>query len=176
MLRLYLVRHGIAEDVPEGTRFADPTRPLTEKGRRRFRRIAHRLARLGDEIDSIYTSPALRAVQTAELLAAALHQDAVRVLDELRSDGAATALLERLQDLSGGGIALVGHKRQLCELAALLAHSTDEEAAQIKFRRGAIVRIDLIGRQGAAGKPRWWIRPANGSLCEGLPVDADLAG
>ena len=84
MIRVFLVRHGIAADAAPGQ--PDESRPLTAKGRRRFRRTARAFARLGERVDKLITSPLVRAVQTAEILARALRQDEVGVLEELRSE------------------------------------------------------------------------------------------
>jgi phosphohistidine phosphatase len=190
VLRVYLVRHAIAEDAPADAGLVDAFRPLTAKGRRRFKRVARRLADLDEPVESIFTSPALRAVQTAELLAATLGVEEVRVLDELRPDCAAAELFARLSVGAGGagfagdgrraqlaardraGVALVGHKRQLGELAAMLADSSADEAMRLHFRRGSIARIDVPElRAGAHGRPRWWLQPASGSRRHGLPLE-----
>lgn len=171
-MRLYLVRHAIAEDSPKGARFADPVRALTAKGRRRFRRSARRFAELGEEVDAIFTSPVLRAVQTAEILAGALHSDDVQVMDELHPDGAPAPLLSRLARLSARSVALVGHNRLLCEIAAMLADVPFEDAARIRLKRGSILRID-VRKLGAAasGKARWWLAADGDSPLAGLPLD-----
>jgi phosphohistidine phosphatase len=170
-MRLYLVRHAIAEDAPEGNPFADPLRALTPKGRRRFRRSARRLRNLGEKVDAICTSPLLRAVQTAEMLGALLGLDEVRPLDELRPDAATGPLVARLRTLDARGVALVGHKRLLCELAALLTGMPLEESTHLRVRRGAILRIDVRSlATEPSGRPRWWIQPVSASVCEGLPL------
>jgi broad specificity phosphatase PhoE len=70
---VWLVRHG---DCYEGlTEAADP--PLSEVGREQARRLAARLARL--EITAVYSSPLLRARQTA-----AAFSDSVRLDPRLR--------------------------------------------------------------------------------------------
>jgi phosphohistidine phosphatase len=84
MIAIYLVRHGIAVDHQDRGPLADDDRPLTDKGRRRFRRAARAFARLGETPDFVFTSPLVRAAQTAELLVAALRKDSVGVLEELR--------------------------------------------------------------------------------------------
>ena len=64
MIAVHLVRHGVAADAREGE--PDAHRALTEKGRRRFRRLARAFARLteGEPAPSlILTSPLVRAVQ-----------------------------------------------------------------------------------------------------------------
>src|SRR5579884_1099426 len=60
---LVLLRHGIAEDSsPEKN---DLARELTPKGRRRMKEIAKGIARAFPEAEAIYSSPAVRALQTA---------------------------------------------------------------------------------------------------------------
>ena len=66
---LVLLRHGIAEDAKEGQ--DDLDRQLTDKGRRRMESIAAGLARVFPEAEAIYSSPAIRAMQTAEPVAKA---------------------------------------------------------------------------------------------------------
>jgi len=64
---LVLLRHGIAEDAREGQ--DDLDRQLTAKGRKRMDAIAAGLARIFPEAEAIYSSPAVRAIQTAEPVA-----------------------------------------------------------------------------------------------------------
>jgi len=68
--RLYVVRHAVAED--QSADGDDRSRRLTGKGRRRFAKLVRRLVRAGLEIDVVATSPLVRTVETAELLAAGL--------------------------------------------------------------------------------------------------------
>ena len=69
-MKLLIIRHAIAvsrnsADLP------DDERPLTGRGRRRFRKAADGLARIVDRPDVLLTSPLRRAVQTAEIAAKA---------------------------------------------------------------------------------------------------------
>jgi phosphohistidine phosphatase len=171
MVRLYLVRHAIAEEPAEGAPLADAFRALTAKGRRRFRRSARGFARLGEDVELICSSPILRAVQTAELLAAALGQDDVRVLEELGRNGPVTSLLVKLSTLGVGSVALVGHRRLLKELAVMLSGVAFGTAARVRFKRGAIARIDVRKMSADSGEPRWWLAPAGKPLRDGLPLD-----
>jgi phosphohistidine phosphatase len=171
MVRLYLVRHAAAEELPEGMRFADPQRALTVRGRRRFRRSARIFARLDEEVGLILASPLLRSVQTAELLASALRKDEVRVLDKLLPEAEVPMLLERLSALAETSVALVSHKRLLCKLAVVLAGVPLEDATRLQLKHGAIARIDVRTLSaGASGKPRWWLGPAAESIQSGLPL------
>ena len=156
MMRLYLIRHAVAEEA-EG-RFLDPLRALTAKGRRRFRRSARAFADLGEAVDAICTSPMLRSVQTAEILAGALRHDEVRILDELRPDAAVDPLLARLAEMEFASVALVGHKRLLSELAAELVGADD--ASRMRMKHGVISRIDVRKLSESSAKPRWRLTPA----------------
>ena len=84
MLHLWLVRHGESTWNAAGRvqGWADP--PLTERGIRQARRVAERLSTL--EVTALYTSPQVRAVQTAEVIAEATGV-APRVDARLREHG-----------------------------------------------------------------------------------------
>jgi len=170
MIRVFLVRHGIAADAAPGQ--PDESRPLTAKGRRRFRRTAQAFARLGERVDKLITSPLVRAVQTAEILARALRQDEVGVLEELRSEVPPAklfgALSQRIED--GEGVGLVGHDPQMTKLVAALAQLDGNDADRIAFAKGGIVRIDVDAFPPAKNKPRWHLEPRAESAEAGLPL------
>ena len=64
---LYILRHGIAEDeAPKGD---DGARRLTPRGRAKMRAVAAGMRALGLRYDVILTSPLVRAVETAAILA-----------------------------------------------------------------------------------------------------------
>ena len=176
MIHIYLVRHGIALDHEDRGALADDDRPLTAKGRIRFRRSARAFARLGEPPDFIFTSPLARAVQTAEILAAALKADQVAVLEELRPEGPIGKLLSEVgrQVKDGQGVALVGHDPQMTQLLAALGDVPRTEAPRLEFRKGAIVRIDVGELPGARpSQPRWWLKPRSRELAKGLPLRKD---
>lgn len=170
MIRVYLVRHGIATDPTPGE--TDDSRPLTARGRRRFRRAARAFAQLGEEVDQLFTSPLVRAVQTAEILARAIKRDEVGVLEELRPGvpvpGLFAALGKRVE--KGEGVALVGHDPQMSRLVAALGRLGAEEGARVDFRKGALVRIDVDGFPPEESEPRWHLRPRSRTVVEGLPL------
>jgi phosphohistidine phosphatase len=170
-MEIYLVRHGIAEEGGEGTR--DDSRALTEKGRRRFRKAARAFGRLGRKLDLILTSPLVRAVQTAEILAGETRYGAVAVLEELDpkfdADAVRDAVAKRAAKTET--VALVGHEPQL---SLVLAALSGVPQADLDFKKGAIVRIDV--ESVAGGKPadaRWWLKPRSGNRVRGLPLQKD---
>lgn len=163
--KIYLVRHGIAAD-PDEWKGPDDSRPLNAKGRRSFRETARAFARLGERVELVCTSPLVRAVQTAEVLAGVLELDEVTVLEELRADVPVQRLLERVAELPAKRIALVGHDPQLSGAAAALGRV---EPARIEFPKGAIVRFDADDAAGRKAQARWWLEPGAKKPHDGLP-------
>jgi phosphohistidine phosphatase len=171
MIRIYLVRHGIAVDHAERGDLPDDSRPLTGKGRLRFRRLARAFARLGEPIDRLFTSPLPRAVQTAEILAGALRQGDVGVLESLRPGAPPEALLQELAKKAkdAQAIGLVGHDPQMTLLVGLLGEVP--QGAQVDFKKGSIVRIDVGSLPSARpSEPRYWLKPKSRILAKGLPL------
>src|ERR1700730_3326149 len=69
-MNVLLIRHAPA--VRTGTAgLRDHDRPLTRRGRQRFRQAARGLARITERPDILLTSPLVRARDTAEIAAAA---------------------------------------------------------------------------------------------------------
>src|SRR5688572_12751622 len=75
-MELLLVRHAIAKDRVSFalTKRPDTERPLTDHGRKKFKRSLKGLTRVAPRIDIIAASPYKRARQTADLLAKAFPQ------------------------------------------------------------------------------------------------------
>lgn len=67
-VRMWCLRHGESENITAGIAGAVPSAQLTERGRRQAIQAAQGLA--GQPITGVYSSTALRAQQTAQLLAA----------------------------------------------------------------------------------------------------------
>lgn len=174
-MKLYVVRHGIAVEHGEWKGGADELRPLTGKGRQRFRRSARALAERPGKLELILTSPLVRAVQTAEILAGEVRHREVDVLAALGS-GSAAALLRAASERAAGArsLALVGHEPQLSGLLALVCGLGPAEAARIDLGKGAIVRLDVDGLPELGEvRPRWWLDPRTARRVPGLPLRAE---
>ncbi len=79
--RLYLVRHAQSEGNRGGYDGPDDDPPLSDVGREQARRLAGRFAR--QKVEAVYSSPLLRAQETARAIAGAGGLS-VRTLDDLR--------------------------------------------------------------------------------------------
>src|SRR5258705_10174232 len=172
-MELYVVEHGIAVEGGQG--IPDEWRPLTEKGRRRFQRTARAFGKLGRKLDLILSSPLIRAVQTAEILAGETEPAEVAILAELDPkfdvESARNAIAARAGKAKA--VAVVGHEPQLSSVLAMLAGVPREE---IELESGSIVRLDVSGlADGAVADPRWWLKP-KGARKKGLPLSKKSRG
>lgn len=136
-LNLYLIRH---EDAGDAER--DEHRSLTELGRRRMRKTARFCLEQGVVVDAIFTSPLVRAVQTAEILAEGLGFDGPIEAHAEIAFPSRIETLTRLIDTAPGswrGLALVGHEPTL----GLLAHHLlGAEAGLRGMRKGAVLALE----------------------------------
>src|SRR3954462_10996067 len=112
-VQVYLVRH--AEAIAESLTLRDPHRHLTPHGRAQARNLGDRL-RWHDCVPThVWTSPLVRAVQTAELVVAGIqHEVEVDIAPLLAPDGSARDLVAALRALPGTSVVLlVGHEPSL---------------------------------------------------------------
>jgi phosphohistidine phosphatase len=156
-VELYLVRHAIAaqrgEDWP-----ADDKRPLTARGVSRFKEAVEGLRALGVEVDEIFTSPLVRARQTADLLASGLPgRPPVRTLEALSPGHVPASVLAQLARAARvRRIALVGHEPGLGELAAHLIGA----GRALPFKKGGVCRIDVESLTSRRpGALTWFVPP-----------------
>lgn len=133
---LDVLRHGAAE--PAGPR-GDAARALSPAGRRAVADLAASLVREGWRPDRIFSSPLLRALETAEIMRGAIPgAPEIEKLDELLAETEPPEVLEALQAhaVSGGHVLLVTHQPLAGRLSALL---TGDEPG---FSPGTLVRIE----------------------------------
>ena len=154
---LYLVRHAIAAD--RGDEWPDDSkRPLTENGINRFKEVVEGLAWFGVEIDEIFTSPLVRAKQTAQVLASGLaNEPAVKILAALAPDHAPDAVMTELsRSAKRRRIGLVGHEPGIGELAEHLLGAS----RAIPFKKGGVLHVAMQGLSARrAGELIWFFPP-----------------
>ncbi len=159
-MELYIVRHAIAFDRDAERWPDDRDRPLTEKGEKRFRKIARGLRRLAPPIDAVWSSTLARAWRTAEILAAEARWPAPEALKELEPDASPGDVVAALKlRLSGNAVAVVGHDPSLHVLISFLL-AGPRGRALVEMRKGgiALLDVDLDLRPGGAHL-RWVLPP-----------------
>jgi phosphohistidine phosphatase len=127
-VQVFLVRH--AEAVDETLTLRDPHRHLTPHGRRQARELGNRLRWHDCEPTHVWSSPLVRAVQTAELLTCTLETEIpVEVVPALAPDGSVRELVAMVRELpTQAHVVLVGHEPSLSAIGALLLDERDFEA------------------------------------------------
>jgi phosphohistidine phosphatase len=134
--QLWLLRHGDA--VPHGSR-SDSERELTPRGERQALLAGRGLARAGVEFAACYTSPKLRAADTArhacEQLGIGYEEASLLAAGFERGD--AKELLARHED--GEAILVVGHEPDFSQLVH------DFTGARVDFKKGGIAAIKVDG-------------------------------
>jgi phosphohistidine phosphatase len=145
--QLWLLRHG--EAVPHDSKL-DDERELTARGERQAVAAGAGLARLGIEFAACYTSPKVRALQTARLACDALNiepQLAESLANGFDRDDALELLLPHGDDAR---VLAVGHEPSFSQVIH------DLTGGRIDFKKGgvAVVRMDR-----AAGELLALLRP-----------------
>ena len=143
---LVLLRHGIAEDpTPDKN---DLDRELTSKGRRRMEAIAAGLARVFPEAEAIYSSPAVRAIQTAQPVAKE-YRLKIKKSDELAPGQSSRKLVD---EVSAGFAIFIGHEPTL---SALMKDLTGTQG-QIELKKGGCYGIAFDGQ---SARLEWMLSP-----------------
>lgn len=147
MKLLSIIRHGKAETIEEAG--DDLQRQLLGKGRKDLRRSARALARFQPPVDMIISSPAARAVSSAEALAKELDYPHSIVLEQEIYEAAPATLLHVLSTISEGveHLLLVGHNPGLTGLiSGLCAGSSMRLTVQMPTAAVAHIQLELF----------WW--------------------
>lgn len=150
-MKLYLVRHG--EAVEKSEMISEPHRYLTSHGRDCFRITARTVAKEVVAPDCILTSPLVRAVQTAEILAETLaFTGPLRVAEEL-APGFDRRGLDLLLDrcFPASELVLVGHEPDMGFLVASLLG----RRGSYPLKKGGVAALEFEPMQGTPATFRW---------------------
>lgn len=153
-MQLIFLRHGEAvEHGAPGYETADETRPLTPKGIKEMRVVARTLRDLIKPA-IIFTSPLVRARQTADIVGAALN---VRIVEDTRLDpgfnvGRLAALMrEQCAEETPPCLVFVGHEPSFSQTVAALIGP----GANLVLKKAGLARVDVAGPDLAGGELRW---------------------
>jgi phosphohistidine phosphatase len=139
----------------------DAKRPLTAKGRRKFRKVAAGLANWIPDVDCLLTSPLVRARQTADVLQAIAHWPTPVACPELAPGTDPGAMLGVLRRQKARRIALVGHEPDLSALVSICIAGPDA-ARPIELKKGGIACARFAGK----------VRAGRGTLTAVIPPGA----
>lgn len=156
-MELYLLRHGIAEDLAPGGRDSD--RALTTEGKKKMREILKVAAQAGVRPGLIVTSPYRRARETADIAAKALEYSGdILTSNALVPHAHAHELWEEVRmHKVNSSVLLASHEPLLSSAAAFLLNSS---GLRVDFKKGALLRIDLEGFSAQPnGLLKWYLTP-----------------
>lgn len=156
-MKVYVMRHGPAEDDSPTGRDAD--RALTSSGRDRTRSVARALLDGAEAPVQIISSPLVRALQTAEIVAAVSGVDAVEVRREVAPGGDAIALIGELLRAGKRRVMLVGHEPDLSMLVLRLVGKAPDQGMLKAMVVGVRAEIDEADAKGFATKLRFILDP-----------------
>jgi phosphohistidine phosphatase len=145
--QLWLLRHG--EAVPHESK-PDADRELTARGERQAVAAGKGLARLGVEFAACFTSPKLRARDTARLACQALNiepQDAAALADGFDRDDALELLLGYDDNAR---VLVVGHEPSFSQVVH------DLTGGRIDFKKGGVAAVRI---ERGAGELLVLLRP-----------------
>ena len=130
------------------------SRPLSAKGRRQAEKLGRHLVDLRFEPDSIVSSPKLRALETAQIVADALGLHVAT--DERLAGGVDLEMLESVLAGDGGWrVVLVGHDPDFSELLGTLVG-----VGYLPMKKGALARLDIsLPLAPGSGTLRWLLPP-----------------
>ena len=128
MKTLYLLRH--AKSSWSFDELSDQERPLNDRGRDDAPRMGQALAKRQIHLDAVVSSPAVRAMSTAVLVARALEYPHEKIVVEPGIYGAdeagLLAIIRGLPD-AAGSVLLVGHNPTITDTANALSPSVLNE-------------------------------------------------
>lgn len=160
-MQLLVIRHAIAEDRDAFASSGrdDSERPLTSAGRDKMRRTAAGLRSLVPTIDLLASSPYVRAMQTADLVAEAYGIDDVKKVDALVPDAPLQRFLVWLHRKAAVEVgAIVGHEPHLGELVTWLMTGLPE--SRVEMKKGGACLLAFAGQPGAGlGVMKWLLTP-----------------
>lgn len=155
-MRIYLLRHGIAE---EGFGKRDSDRALTDEGKKKLRELLSAAARAGVEPSLVLSSPYRRALETARIAVEMLgYQGPLLESTALTPDSSPQSAWSDVRvHSSEESVLLVGHEPLFSALAAFLLGNPN---LSIDFKKGALLCVDLhTVRAQPAGILKWYLTP-----------------
>ncbi len=144
-MNIYFIRHGIAND-----NFNDNLRELSSEGKEIIFESAKNWKSMGIKFDYIFSSPLIRARQTAELIKTAMEYDEEIINEPALAPGSRTeSIITLANSFPESDIAVVGHQPDLGEHVSSMVSNS---GVNIRFSPGTICRVSFLnGARYSAG-------------------------
>ncbi len=150
---IVLLRHGIAEEPSPDKK--DEDRGLTSEGHARMKEIARGLESALPRVQAIYTSPLLRAVQTALWVSKGYKSRVnINTTDALAPGASTKQIIALVQSIEERRVIIVGHEPDLSRTVAAL---TGVSNAMLELKKGGCYGLRLL--PDGTAKLEWILAP-----------------
>ncbi|MDX2161101.1 MAG: phosphohistidine phosphatase SixA [bacterium] len=151
-MEIYFLRHAQAEEA--NGLMSDADRQLTERGIRHTRRMTQALKELDVIPDRLYSSPLVRAKQTAEIVAAGLGLH-LEIKKELGPGFTLAGLHGLTRDLGmQDQVMVVGHEPDFSKVIADFIGG-----GRIVIKKCGLARVEVVSFQPLRGELLWLFSP-----------------
>ena len=160
-MNLYIVRHAIAVQRGTPDYEDDSQRPLTDKGRKKMRKIVQGLRQFDTPLNTILSSPYVRARDTAKILADEFKlENQLFFSENLVPPGNFEALVDEIHEkYDVENLALVGHEPMLSQLISWL--TTGHTDMELNLKKGGVCYLSSDNLyQDHRAALEWLLTPA----------------
>ncbi len=154
---LLVLRHGEAGRSSPSP--GDSKRSLTAEGQQEIVDLSNGLKSLEIKLDCIFTSPLLRAKQTAEIVAKSLkYKGKIEEIDALKPEGSRLEFYSVLSKLKQDSVVLVvGHEPYLSEM---IGEGISPSGCRINLKKAGLARMRILSTlPKIKGELRWLLTP-----------------
>jgi len=154
---LLVLRHGEAGRSSPSP--GDSKRSLTAEGKQEIVDLSNGLKSLEIKLDCIFTSPLLRAKQTAEIVAKSLkYKGKIEEIDALKPEGSRLEFYSVLSKLKQDSMVLVvGHEPYLSEM---IGEGISPSGCRINLKKAGLARMRILSTlPKIKGELRWLLTP-----------------
>lgn len=164
---IYVVRHGVAADldneiVEEGYRY------LTVHGRNHCKIVAQKLKDMKVKFDAVFSSPLVRAVQTAEVFSQVLKYDSeIKTAIELIGGHSYGRFLQMIRRNSHyNNIGIFGHAPDVNTFCLSLINDNNNKDLQLNFKNASVCKISYDPKE-EIGRFEWFLNSETMKLTQG---------